>query len=72
LEGAVAHLESVFSRIRRSWQGSHTSRLALRARRKRRARKPAVSLRVLGAIGFASARRRNRAAFSARRWTERA
>ena len=60
----MVHLESVSSRTPRSWQGSHTSRLALRARRKGRARKPAVSLGAVGAIGFASARRRNQAGIS--------
>jgi len=33
----VVRLTSVLSRIRRSWQGRHASRLALRARRKGRA-----------------------------------
>jgi len=55
LEGIVVHLESVLSHTPRSWQGSHTSRLALRARRKGLPANHRLRLRAWGPS--ASARR---------------
>jgi len=53
----VVHLESVFPHIRPQWQGSHASRLALRARRKGRAQHRPLAAGAAGAVGCASARR---------------